>query len=92
MKGSENMAEILVEVGSITSATRLAKRLMRAGDKNARVISTPRELGKSGCSYSVKASEQSIDFIKNNHQGISVKAIYIEKIRGEGREYYDISR
>ena len=30
------MAEILVEVGSITSATRLAKRLARAGDKSAR--------------------------------------------------------
>lgn len=86
------MAEILVEVGSITSATRLAKRLRRAGDKNARVISTPEELGKSGCSYSVKASEESVDFIKNNHQGISVKAIYIEKQKGESREFYDISR
>lgn len=86
------MAEILVEVGSITSATRLAKRLQRAGDRNARVISTPAELGKSGCSYSVKASAGSVDFIKNNHQGISVKAIYIEKTMGEGREYHDISR
>ena len=85
------MAEILVEVGSITSATRLAERLKRAGDKKARVISTPQKLGKSGCSYSVKASEESIDFIKNNHHGISVKAIYIEKIRGEERDYYDIS-
>ena len=92
MKGCDNMAEILVEVGSITSATRLAKRLKRAGDSKARVISTPAELGKSGCSYSVKASEESVNFIKNNHQGISVKAIYIEKIKGEGREYYDISR
>lgn len=86
------MAEILVEVGSITSATRLAKRLMRAGDKNARVVSTPKELGKSGCSYSVKASQDSVDFIKNNHQGISVKAIYKEEITVGGRVYYDISR
>jgi len=65
---------------------------VRAGDKSARVISTPKELGKSGCSYSVKASENSVDFIKNNHQGITVKAIYIEKIRGEERSFYDISR
>lgn len=85
------MAEILVEVGSITSATRLAKRLVRHGDKSARVVSTPKELGKSGCSYSVKASENSVDFIKNNHQGITVKAIYIERIRGEERSFYDIS-
>lgn len=86
------MAEILVEVGSITSATRLAKRLVRAGDRVARVISTPKELGKSGCSYSVKASRDSVDFIRNNHQGISIKAIYIEEFKGERREYRDISR
>ena len=86
------MAEILVEVGSITSATRLAKRLMRAGDKHARVVSTPKELGKSGCSHSVKASLESVDFIKNNHQGISVKAIYREEINIGGRVYHDISR
>ena len=85
------MAEILVEVGSITSATRLTKRLQRAGDRKARVISTPKDFGKSGCSYSVMASEESVDFIRNNSRGISVKGIYIEKINGEGRRYYDIS-
>ncbi len=86
------MEEILVEVGSITSATRLAKRLNRHGDRAARVVSTPKELGKSGCSHSVKASLESVDFIKNNHQGISVKAIYREEINIGGRVYYDISR
>lgn len=86
------MAEILVEVGSVTSATRLAKRLIRHGDRKARVVSTPQELGKSGCSYSVRASEDSIGFIKNNLHGISIKAIYIEKNLGKEREYYDISR
>lgn len=85
------MGEILVRVGSITSATRLAKRLNRAGDRKARVISTPEKLGNSGCSYSVRASEDSIGFIKNNLRGISIKAIYIEKIHNGEREYYDIS-
>ena len=32
------------------------------------------------------------DFIKNNHQGISVKAIYREEVSVGGRVYYDISR
>lgn len=86
------MSEILVEVGSITSATRLVKRLARAGDKRARVVSTPKEFGKSGCSHSVKASLESVEFIKNNHQGISVKAIYKEEITPGGRVYHDISR
>lgn len=84
------MADILVEVGSITSATRLVKRLNRAGDRRARVVSTPKELGKSSCSYSVKASEDSVNFIRNNHHGISLKAIYIEKITGKEREYLAI--
>ena len=85
------MAEILVEVGSITSATRLVKRLNRAGDRTARVVSTPKELGKSACSHSVRASADSVDFIKSNSHGISVKAIYTEKVSGEKREYHDIS-
>ena len=43
------MTNILVVVGAITSATRLAKRLFKNGDDKARVISTPTELGGGGC-------------------------------------------
>lgn len=85
------MSNILVVVGAITSATRLAKRLTKNGDKLARVISTPQELGGGGCSYSVRASRESEQFIRNNPVGISIKRIYIEEKNGEERYYRDIS-
>lgn len=86
------MDDILVVVGSITGATRLAKRLTKYGDRKARVIGTPTQLGGGGCSYSVRASRSSEQFIRNNLHGISVKGIYIEKKLGSTGEYYDISR
>ena len=84
------MSNILVVVGAITSATRLSKRLFKNGDDKARVISTPAELGGGGCSYSVRASLASEQFIRNSQ--ISFKRIYIEKKTGEGIVYRDISR
>lgn len=85
------MSDLLVVVGSVTSATRLAKRLAKYGDTKARVINTPEKLGGSGCSYSVSADLSSEAFIRNNLQGISIKKIYIEEIVGKERYYHDIS-
>ena len=77
------MEEILVLVGATTSATRLAKRLLKYGDRRARVIATPIALGGGGCSYSVIASKESLDYIKNNLRGITVKGIYKKGIAGD---------
>ena len=86
------MSEILVVVGSVTGATRLAKRLNKYGDTKARVINTPEKLGGNGCSYSVIAALSSEAFIRNNLQGISIKKIYIQETSGGERYYHDISR
>ena len=80
------MEEILVVVGAITSATRLAKRLIKYGDKRARVISTPASLGGGNCSYSVLASLESLDYIKSNLRGISIKGIYKKISQGDYRD------
>lgn len=85
------MSDILVVVGSVTSAARLAKRLNKYGDVNARVINTPASLGGSGCSYSVAASLSSEKFIRNNSHGITIKKIYIEEVIGGEKYYHDIS-
>lgn len=82
------MEEIIVLVGAITSATRLTKRLLKYGDKRARVISTPAALGGGSCSYSVIASRRNLDFVKNNLRGISIKGIYVMDTKGD---YRDIS-
>ncbi len=85
------MSEILVVVGSITSATRLAKRLAKYGNSNARVINTPAALGGSGCSYSVRAPRSDEQLIRNNLHGITIKKIYVEETDGKEKYYYDIS-
>lgn len=85
------MSNILVVVGATTNATRLAKRLAKYGDRTARVIATPAELGGGGCSYSVRASLESESFIRNNLDGIHVKRIYIEDQSGKEKYYRDIS-
>ncbi len=85
------MSNILVVVGAITSASRLAKRLTKNGDRNVYVISTPAMLGGGGCSYSVRASLASEQFIRNNPDGINIKGIYIEEQKGKERYYRDIS-
>lgn len=85
------MSDILVAVGSVTSATRLVKRLAKYGDTKARVINTPARLSGGGCSYSVTASLSSEQFIRKNIQGITVRGIYIEEFAGGERIYHDIS-
>lgn len=85
------MSNLLVVVGSITSATRLVKRLTKAGDRKAHLINTPAILGGGGCSYSVRASMSSEQFIRNNIQGITIKKIYIENSDGIERDYHDLS-
>lgn len=85
------MSEILILAGAVTNATRLEKRLHSQGDINARAISTPTELGKSGCSYSVIASLKSEGFVRSVAKAYRIKAIYlIENIFGK-RSYRDIS-
>lgn len=84
------MSNIIIVVGSASSATRLARRLMRYG-KKAGVISTPANLRKSGsCSSSVRAELSSENIVKNEIKGITIKGMYIEEIVGEKRYYHDI--
>lgn len=45
---------MLVTIGSITTATRLARLIERNLGITAQVIHTPAEINKGGCSYSVK--------------------------------------
>lgn len=85
------MSDILIVVGSVTNATRLEKRLLSYGDTRTRIVGTPTELTRGGCSYSVIASLSSENFVRSNKRNFSVKGIYlIENHFGE-RYYHDIS-
>ena len=87
------MSDIIVIVGSVTSAMRLAKRINSQSIDGAQVISTPADLSShSGCSYSVKTSLKNEGIVRSNMNGLNIKGIFIEKRDGKERSYYDISR
>ena len=86
------MSDIIVIVGSVTSAARLAKRINNLSISGAQVISTPVGLrSHSGCSYSVRTSLNNESIVRNNLGGLNIKGIFIEKRDGKERSYYDIS-
>jgi len=86
------MSNIVIVVGSQSSATRLVRRINKYG-KNAKVISTPANLRTDGgCSSSVRAELSSEDIVKNSIKGITIKGIYIEEIIGGEYYYHDIFR
>lgn len=84
---------MLITTGSITTAARLAKAAEREMGGTARVVQTPRELNKGGCSYSVRIDngfESDIRRIIKKYN-INARKIYREGINGEKRVYRDIS-
>ena len=86
------MSDIIIVVGSITSATRLARRVNSQSLTGARVISTPQELRKNlSCSYAVKTALANEQIVRNNLAGLNVRGIYIEEKSGNVRSYHDIS-
>lgn len=86
------MSDIIVIVGSVTSATRLARRINSLTYDGAQVISTPVDLrSHSGCSYSVRTSLKNENIVRSNLNGLNIKGIFIEKRDGKERSYYDIS-
>ena len=85
------MSEILIVAGSITNATRLEKRLLAYGDRVTRVVNTPAEISKGGCSYSVVASLKSEGFVRSNIKGIRIYGIFLIDTFSGKRYYHDIS-
>lgn len=86
------MSDIIIVVGSVTSATRLARRINSQSLAGARVISTPQELRNNlSCSYAVKTVLSNEQIVRNNLAGLNVRGIYIEEKSGNARSYHDIS-
>lgn len=86
------MSDIIIIVGSITSATRLAKRINSLSTERAQVISTPADLRNNlSCSYSVRTALANEHIVRNNLYGLNIRGIYIEEKNGKERSYHDIS-
>lgn len=71
---------MLVVVGSITAATKLARLIERKTAGRAWVVHTPSNINKGGCSYAVRFSERNEREIRQLISGehIPVKGFYRE--------------
>lgn len=82
-----------IVIGSITTATRLAKYIEKYAGVPASVAHTPTSIGGGGCSYSVRVSDRSQNAVKSVlvDSDVSIKAIYTEEIKNGGRKYHEVS-
>ena len=80
---------MLVTTGSITTAERLTRALHRGAGMSARVIHTPAEIKKGGCSYAVKFNEENESAVRRiiKEYGIKVRKYYRESY-SDGRFVY----
>lgn len=88
------MIFLYITVSSITTATRLKKRLEASTGYPAEIVHTPSRLNISGeCSYAVRADNRLAEIVKPlcSESGIRIKKIYTEEIRDGERVFNDIS-
>lgn len=82
-----------IVIGSVTTATRLARIFERSFGVPASVAHTPAAIKNGGCSYSVRINGVSADRAKQiiKNYGINIKGIYTEELSNGERVYRDIS-
>lgn len=86
------MANVIIVVGSVTAASRLAKKISHI-DINSAVIHTPAAVSRQGCSYSVRTRLELLGEVKGiiKHSGIKVRQLLLERESGGVRVYDAIS-
>lgn len=88
---------LYIVLGSVTSATRLARAIEREMGIPAYVVHTPSAIRSGGCSYSVNVSGMNTAYDAEcarriaSEQGASVKNIYNDVYRNGERVYYAVS-
>lgn len=82
-----------IVVGSVTTATRLAKLLEKNLGVPVSVSHTPAAIKNGGCSYSARISGVSADRVKGivSDYKVNIKSIYAEEFSDGERVYRDIS-
>lgn len=84
---------MLITIGSVTTATRLARILEKNTGYPAAVVHTPAQLNKGGCSYSVRFNDNMQNEARRiiRSYKVPIKKIYSEAVRNGKRVYNDIS-
>lgn len=82
-------ADLIAVVGSITTASRLEKKISATGRIFSRIVHTPAELGNGGCSYSIRTKGENLPVVIEtaNRYRIKVKGYYLIE-SSNGKEVY----
>ena len=83
-----------VLVGSITTAMRLKRLLDNVNGIDSDVVHTPTKLKDGGCSYSLRASNDALDAVKQicDEYSVNIRKIYIDKVVGKERVFDAVPR
>lgn len=87
------MDNILITIGSTTSAMRLARLLKAETHFRAAVVHTPAAINQGGCSYSLRTEPGAVEYLRKiaAKYRLPIRLIYrIEIIDGE-RVYHALS-
>ena len=83
------MSVLLAVIGSVTTATRLHKKLEQTMGISARIVHTPQAIGNGGCSYSIKTKSENMPIVMETaaEYKIRVKGWYLAE-NEDGKEVY----
>ena len=79
---------MLITIGSITTATRAVKIIQSKTGIKGYVVSTPSELNRGGCSYSIRYSDNHEEALRKAVKEYNIPA---KKWYKEASGYYDLS-
>lgn len=82
-------SDLIAVVGSVTTASRLERKLNENGRAFSRIVHTPAELGNGGCSYSIRTNGKNLPVVIEtaNKYKIRVKGYFLIEI-SDGKEVY----
>lgn len=80
---------MLITIGSVTTAARAAKIIEQISNISVRVVHTPHELNKGGCSYSIQFNDKHETNVRKviNDYKIPVKKWYSQTNSNNKRVY-----
>ncbi len=79
---------MLITIGSITTATRAAKIIQSKTGIKGKVIHTPSEINRGGCSYSIRYNDDYEDLLR---KVVRENRIPAKKWYKEASGHYDLS-
>ena len=78
---------MLITIGSITTATRIARLIESKTGLHGKVIHTPKEINRGGCSYSIRYNDSHEEILRRTVEKYNIPA---RKWYKEASGHYDL--